>query len=148
MSDPAGRLRIMTTSAGARRLLGERIARHGVAARPATTVVAAVARTTALQAQDNPASRLGVRARAARVTDADVHHAVEHDRSVVRTWLMRGTIHLVASVDLRWLLHVIGPAVIRKYRTRWNQLGLTPDVLETYTGELAEMLKAGPLTRA
>jgi len=128
-------------------LLGERIARHGLADRHDETVAAAVARTTAVQAQDNFASRLGVRARAAGVSDEDVRTAIEAERSVVRTWLMRGTIHLVASADLRWLLRIFGPAVIRKYGTRWDQLGLTQDLRDKTAAVLAEVLADGPMTR-
>ena len=127
--------------------LRERIARHGFADRAAETPVAAVALTTALQAQDNQASRLGVRARAAGVTEAAVVSAIQDDRSIVRTWLMRGTIHLVATTDLRWLVRLIGPTIARKYRTRWRQLGLTDDLLNRMVGALPEILAGGPLTR-
>ncbi len=130
-----------------RRLLGERIARHGLAGRPCASPVAAARLTTALQAQDNLASRLGVRARTTGVTDADVQHAIEVDRTVVRSWLLRGTIHLVDSVDLRWLVRLIGPAIARKYRTRWRQIGLTDDVLDRSIELLPSVLAEGPLTR-
>jgi hypothetical protein len=128
-------------------LLGERIARHGLAGRPCRSPLAAAALTTALQAQDNLASRLGVRARAVDVTDADVLRAIEVDRTIVRTWLMRGTIHLVAVDDLRWLVRLIGPAVARKFRTRWRQIGLSDDVLDRSVETLPELLADGPRTR-
>ena len=83
-----------------------------------------------MQAQDNQASRFGIRARSSGCTEADVVAAIVEQRSVVRTWLMRGTIHLVDTADLRWLVAIIGPTVVRKYRTRWRQLGLHDDVLE------------------
>jgi hypothetical protein len=136
----------MTVSAR-QKLLGERIARHGLAQRPCSSPLAAAAITTALQAQDNLAARLGVRARAAGVTDADVQQAIEIDRTIVRTWLMRGTIHLVAADDLRWLVRLVGPAIARKFRTRWRQIGLTDDVLERSVEMLPELLADGPRTR-
>jgi hypothetical protein len=103
--------------------------------------------TTALQAQDGSAARLGVRARAADVTEREVVKAIEDDRSITRTWLMRGTIHLVDTADLRWLVRLIGPAVQRQYRTRWRQIGLTDDVLDRSVAVLPELLADGPLTR-
>jgi hypothetical protein len=137
----------MTISAARRRLLGERIARHGLASRPGTSPSTAARLTTAVQAQDILAARLGVRARATGVDDADVRHAIEHDRTVVRTWLMRGTIHLVESSDLRWLVRLIGPGVARKFRTRWRQLGLTDHILERCVELLPSLLADGPRDR-
>lgn len=128
-------------------LLGERMARHGCADRAATSARAAVAATTAVQAQDNLAARLGVRARAGAVTESDVLHAIEHDRTIVRTWLMRGTIHLVESADLRWLVRLIGPAIARKYRTRWRQIGLSDELLDRTLDALPQLLAGGPRTR-
>ena len=127
-------------------LLTERIARHGFVDRPDRTAADAAARTTAIQAQDAPAAWLGVRARSAGLTEADVLCAVAEAR-VVRTWLMRGTIHLVAPADVRWLVALIGPSIIRKYRTRWRQLGLADAVLDRVVEHLPDVLAAGPLTR-
>jgi hypothetical protein len=129
-------------------ILGERIARHGFTSRPARTAAEAVALTTAIQAQDHPAARLGVRARSRGLRDADVLEAVGSDRSVVRTWLMRGTIHLVNTADLRWLVALIGPSIERKYATRWRQLGLSSNVLSHCDRALPEILADGPRTRA
>jgi hypothetical protein len=136
----------MSSSATAR-LLGERMARHGLASRTDSSVAAAARRTTALQAQDNYAARLGVRARAVGVTDAEVVSAIDADRSVVRTWLMRGTIHLVDAADARWLIALIGPSVVRRYGTRWRQLGLSVDLLERHHAALVSMLSRRALTR-
>lgn len=135
------------TASARRTLLGERIARHGLGARRTDSLVGATALTTAIQAQDPLAARLGVWARGTAVTDAEVVQAIGIQRSIVRTWLMRGTIHLVQADDLRWLVRLIGPAVARKFRTRWRQLGLTDEVLDKSVAALPELLAAGPLTR-
>ena len=129
-------------------VLRERMARQGFAARPARTVAQAVALTTAVQAQDHPAARLGVRSRATGLTEADVLNAVASSRTVVRTWLMRGTIHLVDTADLRWMVSVFGPAVARKFTTRWKQIGLTPQFLERCLAALPGVLRDGPRTRS
>ncbi|WP_375488863.1 winged helix DNA-binding domain-containing protein [uncultured Jatrophihabitans sp.] len=128
-------------------VLGERIARNGLAAPRCATVAEAAAITTAVQAQDNQASRFGIRVRAPVLAEADVLAAITEQRSVVRTWLLRGTIHLVDTADLRWLVALIGPVVIRKYRTRWRQLGLHDDVLERSLTVLPDVLAGRALTR-
>ena len=133
--------------AGHDALRRERIARHGFPNRTACTAAEAAARTTAVQAQDTPASKLGLRARSAAVTAADVVAALDDERSIVRTWLMRGTIHLVATADLRWLVRLIGPSIARKYRTRWRQIGLGDELLARMLDALPAVLADGPLTR-
>jgi hypothetical protein len=128
------------------RLLGERIARQGIASRPCQTAADAAAITGAIQAQDNVASRLGIRARAVDVTEADVLAAIGAG-AVTRTWLMRGTIHLVDTADARWLVRLAGPNVQRKFRSRWRHLGLTEDVLDRSVQLLPELLAGRELTR-
>jgi hypothetical protein len=128
-------------------LLRERIARHGLATRPCADPLTATALTTAVQAQDTPASKLGLRSRATGLTEAAVTAAIETDRTIVRTWLLRGTIHLVSSADLRWLVRLVGPGVARAARSRWRQLGLTDDVLDAVTEALPAILADGPRTR-
>ncbi|HEY8301690.1 MAG TPA: winged helix DNA-binding domain-containing protein [Jatrophihabitans sp.] len=126
--------------------LAERMARHGFVDRPCPNVAAAAAHTVAIQAQDLGQARLGVRARAATVTEDDVTAALA-DRAVVRTWLMRNTIHLVAADDLRFLVREFGPLIRRRFARRWDELGLTPDLLTRAETAVPGMLAAGPLTR-
>lgn len=121
--------------------------RQGFADRPCRTVAAAAALACAIQAQEAPASRLGVRARASRLSEADVVHAIAVERTVVRTWLMRGTIHLVDTADLRWLARLIGPSLERMFHARWQQLGLTREVRDAILGALPSILADGPLVR-
>jgi winged helix DNA-binding protein len=53
-------------------------------------------------------------------------HANESAR-LVRTWCMRGTLHLVAPEDFEWLLSLLGPLFVRADRRRLAQLGLDED---------------------
>ncbi|MEP7019064.1 MAG: winged helix DNA-binding domain-containing protein [Pseudonocardiales bacterium] len=133
-------------SSGGADVLSQRVARHGFAERPATTVAQAAALTGGLQAQDPLASRLGVRSRAQGLTETDVLRAIE-DRSVVRTWLMRATIHLVPAEDVGWMTRLLGPGIARGFAKRWLNLGLTDDLLESAFAALPDVLAAGPLTR-
>lgn len=120
--------------------------RHGFADRPCTGVVEAAAHTVALQAQDLGQARLGIRARTPTATEADVSAALS-GRAVVRTWLMRSTIHLAAAADLRWLVRVFGPLVRRRNEPRWAELGLPAGVLERVERLAPALLADGPLTR-
>jgi hypothetical protein len=70
---------------------------------PARGAVEVAGRLIAIQAQDPRAARLAVRARTSGLTAADVDRALTQDRSLVLTWLNRGTLHLIRSEDYWWL---------------------------------------------
>lgn len=126
----------------------ERFARHGFADRHCPSPAAAARLTIGLQSQDPAAGRLGVRARTGAVTDAQVRHALEVEHSLVKTSLMRATIHLVEAPDVGWLTALYGPVIARSFATRWRGLGLTPRLLSRTGGAIPEILADGPLTRA
>ncbi|MFZ0128384.1 MAG: winged helix DNA-binding domain-containing protein [Candidatus Dormiibacterota bacterium] len=110
--------------------------------------VAAVARAMcALQAQAFDAARHQVRVRSAGLTAAAVDYAFEQDRSVVRTWLMRGTLHLCAADDLRWLIDVFGPAVDRFAASQRRNLGLDDAKCERGVAVIRAALAGGPMAR-
>jgi hypothetical protein len=77
-----------------------------------------------IQAQDARAGRLGFRARSARLTAAEVDRARTQERSIVRTWAMRGTIHLLAAEDVDWLLPLFERSLAADSRRRLGQLGM------------------------
>jgi hypothetical protein len=82
-----------------------------------------------------------------RLTDSDVEKARVEERSVVRTWAMRGTLHLVPADDLRWMLGLIGPLMIRKMHRRHLELGLAEDIFVKAVRVMRYALgEHGPLT--
>jgi hypothetical protein len=115
---------------------------------PISTSVAEVVRhMIGLQAQDTRMTRLLVRPRTSGVNAASVDRACE-DASVVRTWAMRGTLHMVAAEDLRWLVDLLGPTFIARSRPRRRQLGLSDDLCEAATDVMADLLAGRQLARA
>ncbi|MFL5858383.1 MAG: DNA glycosylase AlkZ-like family protein, partial [Solirubrobacteraceae bacterium] len=67
---------------------------------------------------------------------------------LVRTWAMRGTLHLLAAEDLPTALAIYGPIQLERGERRLRQLGLPPDVAERSTHEIAAILaEEAPLTR-
>jgi hypothetical protein len=111
------------------------------------TTAGVAAAAVGLQAQDPGAARLGVRARSGAADEAAVLDAVGVERSVVRTWLMRSTVHLVAAADLRWMTTLFGPAMERAHRARWRQLGITEPLVEAAVPQVRELLDGRGLTR-
>ena len=107
-----------------------------------------VAALGGLQAQDTPASRLALRPRSGGLDEAAVRRACNQDRSVVRLWAMRGTLHLVAAEDAGWLVALLGPVFAAAGRRRRLQLGLDDGVCRRAMAALPEVLAGGPLSRA
>ena len=125
----------------------ERMTRQGLATRSAADPAGVAAAAVGLQAQDVGAARLGVRARSTAVDEAAVVNAIQHERSVVRTWLMRSTVHLVAAADLRWMAGLYGPIMERNHRTRWRNLGITEPLIDAAAIHARELLDGRGLTR-
>ena len=84
----------------------------------AAPVAEVVGRLLAVQAQDLRAARLALRARTTGLTAPDVDAALTAERSVLVTWLMRGTLHLVGRDDYPWLLGLTAPTRLSASRRR------------------------------
>ena len=113
------------------------------------TVHQVVADVCGVQAQEAPAAALAVRVRSTGLTAQDVEHALLQERSVVRTWCMRGTLHLIAAQDLGWLLPLLGPIFVSEGRRRRAELGLDGETCASGLRLIREILASqGALTRA
>jgi len=128
-----------------RRLRARAQGLHGPGGR---TVADTVRLAAGLQAQDAKACRLQVRARSRGLTASDVDAAAAaRPPSVVRTWLMRGTLHAVAATDVRWLTALLGPRAADQYRGRRARLGLDDDLCTRALAALERVLPGRALRR-
>jgi len=131
-----------------REALHRRVRAQGLAGPGATSVVDAVRAAGALQAQDTRASRLAVRCRSRGLDAPAVKRACGEERSVVRTWLMRGTLHMVPAEDAGWMAALLGPRFAAGDRGRRLQLGLDDDTCARALPAIRESLEGGrPLSR-
>jgi hypothetical protein len=123
--------------AGAQLLAGE----------PGAGVDDVVHRLLAVQSQELGAGMLSLRARIPELTVGDVHQAI-NDRSVVVTWVNRGTIHLLRPDDLPWLLALTAPTQRAGALRRFKDHGLTLEAAERAIDVIVEALAdEGPLKR-
>jgi hypothetical protein len=108
------------------RLLHQQIAPEAATARTPGELVAALG---AMQAQDYLGAlwavglRMPVSAGTPETTEADVEQAIA-DRTIVRTWPLRGTLHFVAAADVRWMLELVAPGNVAGMARRHQQLEL------------------------
>jgi hypothetical protein len=102
-----------------------------------------------VHAQLPASSALTLRPRTSGLRADDVERARVDERALVRTWCMRGTLHLVAADDLGWLLPLLAPTLIAAGRRRHAELGLDEDTFAKALRVIRDALAAhGPLTRA
>jgi hypothetical protein len=129
--------------------IAERLTAQGLSGAPMRDPVEVAERLLAVQGQDPRGVRLAIRARTAGLSAADVDRALSEDRSLLITWLNRGTLHLVRSEDYPWLQALTTPPLIASSTRRLRQEGVTTRAaeraMETIERSLAE---EGPLTRA
>ncbi len=83
---------------------------------------------------------LSLRARVKGLTRADVEKALGEERTLVRTWSVRGTIHLMDAGDASWFVSMLGQTFISRSRGRLNGLGLDQDTLSRGAGEIFHIL--------
>lgn len=121
-------------------LRAARIAAHGFRT-PAADAVEVVERLGAVQAQDLGAAKWAVGSRMSRPSVEAIDAALE-SRRIVRSWPMRGTLHLMPSRLLRPVLEITGPRVLAAARSRHAQLELG-EVEYRLARDAAEGLLAG-----
>jgi hypothetical protein len=93
------------------------------------TLVGVVQSLCGINAQFTPAMLLSVRARIPGLKVADIEDAIKTQRSLVRTWVMRGTLHLLATPDLGWMVAFLSPILVTKSQARLQELGLSDTIV-------------------
>jgi Winged helix DNA-binding domain len=139
-----------------RRIAGERLAAMWVAppAEPevdgnssvepiVVTIARTVAHHLAMQAQDVSSGMwsLGVRTGATR---SQVESAIEA-RLITRTWPMRGTLHLMATEDLRWMCRLLNERMVAVQSRVFEASGLTDRVVSRAREALVAALAGGSI---
>jgi hypothetical protein len=124
-----------------------RLTAQALAGEPLGSPVAVAERLLAVQGQDPRGARLAIRARTEGVAASDVDRALSEERSLLITWLNRGTLHLVRSEDYPWLHALTAPTHFAGCKRRLQQEGISEAAgeraMETIEATLAE---EGPLS--
>jgi hypothetical protein len=129
-------------------IFAERFAAQALSGPPLPDATAVAERLLAVQGQDPRGARLAVRARTEGLTAGDVDRALSDERSLLITWLNRGTLHLVRSEDYPWLHALTTPPLFTSASRRLTQEGVPADAAERGVATIKRSLgKEGPLTR-
>lgn len=116
-----------------------------------TQPAAVVAWLGALQAQDYLGALWSIGLRMATTPALPTETLIEQaiaDRTIIRTWPMRGTLHFVAAADVRWLLQLLTQRQIQQSAGRYRQLELDDTLFAQSQAIFAKVLQGGnELTR-
>ncbi|HEX5927836.1 MAG TPA: winged helix DNA-binding domain-containing protein [Solirubrobacterales bacterium] len=127
--------------------LAARLSAQALAGTPLRRPVDVAERLLAVQGQDPRGARLAVRARTEGVAAADVDRALTEDRSLLITWLNRGTLHLVRSEDYPWLQALTTPPLLTSCTRRLRQEGVSEAASERALKAMEKALAdEGPLS--
>ena len=124
------------------RILNHRLANQGLYPAKFQTAAECVAALGAIQGQDYAGAKWSLGLRIPCSSDKDIEEAIAH-QIIVRTWAMRGTLHIVAAADLHWLLALLGPRIIATNKRRYGQLELDEATLARADNILVEALQDG-----
>ncbi|HET8728606.1 MAG TPA: winged helix DNA-binding domain-containing protein, partial [Alphaproteobacteria bacterium] len=114
---------------------------------PAPDALSAARTLVGAQAQVHSAAVLQLRARSRDATEASVHAALFDERSLVKMWGQRSTLHLVPVADLALVL-ALRRAHVDRYRRWYLNEGLTESQVEALAAAIPEAMLNGPMSRA
>lgn len=130
-------------------VLAWRVARQNLAERaPAGAMLAVTARICGLHAQILASAGLSLWARTDGLEADALAGALWDDRALVKTWAMRGTLHLLPAADLPLYVAAQQTLTPRHHTGAWQRYyGVSKDEAEAMLAAIPEALGAGPLTR-
>jgi hypothetical protein len=126
----------------------ERVRRARLAAQrltPATACVNAEEAARAVigvQAQDLRAASLALRSRVPGLTRGAIRNA-----PLLRTWTVRGTVHLIAASDRSWLHALLAKRNARTFGARFERFGIVDEV-NAMRGDVVDLCAERPRDRA
>ena len=115
---------------------------------PAHSPEEVVERILAVQGQDPRGFRLSVRSRSEGLTATDVDAALTDRRSLIVTWVNRGTLHLIRADDYWWLHPLTTPQLVTGNQRRLREEGVGPRQATRGIDVVIDAVAEGPQTRA
>lgn len=96
----------------------------------------------AVQAQDYLGGLWAVGLRLKNAKETDVEKAIA-DKTILRTWPMRGTLHFVAPEDAKWMLQLLTPRIIARAAGEYKRSGLDKKIFDKSRKVLIKALQGG-----
>jgi hypothetical protein len=114
---------------------------------PRGTMLRVAGEICGLHAQVLSSAELSLWARVAELAPAAVQRALWTEGSLVKTWAMRGTLHLLPRADLPVFFGALSTYTHFLHQRWFTYAGVTPEGLEAVIAALAQALPGRTLTR-
>jgi hypothetical protein len=106
-----------------------------------------VKRIGGVHAQLMSAAKLTLWARVENLSPTDVENALWRDRTLIKTWAMRGTLHLLAASDFPLYVAARSAISIRRPPSYYKYHGVTPAEYDAILESIPQTLGDAPMTR-
>lgn len=123
-------------------LLNMRLYNQQISGNLADTPEQVVHALGAVQAQDHAGAKWSIALRTKTPEQSAIDTAITN-RSIVRTWPMRGTLHFLASEDVRWMLSLLTPRVVSGMARRSRELELDSTIHNKSRDVLVKAMEGG-----
>ena len=125
-----------------------RLAQHGLSPRMnAQDFVQAVTRTGGIQAQVMSAAELALCTRVAGLSAQDVRSALWQDHTLVKTWAMRGTLHVLSAKELPLYVAARDWQLDASWSNYFAEFGLSRVQQDAFLFAIPHVLEQGAMTR-
>ena len=125
-----------------------RLAQHGLSPRlNAQDFVQAVTRTGGIQAQVMSAAELALCTRVEGLSAQDVKAALWQDHTLVKTWAMRGTLHVLSARELPLYIAARDWQLDASWSNYFAEFGLSRAQQDAFLFAIPHVLEQGPMTR-
>lgn len=129
-------------------VLGWRLSRHALSPRASRRSLGKiVSRLGGVQAQVMSAAEMALWARIDGITAADVRRALWRERRLVKTWAMRGTLHLVSAAELPLYVAARARHDGRSWPGYLDSLDIDSETQEAFLAAVPAVLGDEPMTR-
>ncbi len=124
------------------------LSQHGLSPRlNSQDFVGAVTRTAGIQAQVMSAAELALCTRVEGLSAQEIKSALWQDRTLVKTWAMRATLHVLATSDLPLYVAALSFRQFRNWPAYAAYYGLSPAQHEALLSAVPQVVGSEPMTR-
>jgi hypothetical protein len=129
-------------------VLARRVATHHLDAPATGGLVSLVRRLCGVHAQLGSAAEAAIWLRTGgAVGPPDVRRALTTDRTLVKTWALRGTLHLLPAADLPMWSAALGTRSFPRPPSWYDYHGVTPEDMAAIEATVPQVLTGRPMTR-